>query len=802
MQTLIQDLRYGVRMLMKNPGFTLIAIITLALGIGANTALFSIVNAALLRPLPYHQAEQLVMVYTRTAGADARDPVAWPELLDWRAQSQSFAYLSAFTTQSVNLTGRTEPSRVVGGFVSADFFSMLGVEPALGRGFLANEDAAGAEKVGVVSYALWRDRFGADPALLGQTLTLNNQLFTVVGVTPTGFRAPYSDVDVWLPIQYYPNFSTERKSANFEVLGRMRTGVALRQAQAEMDTIAARLATQYPETNKDRGVNLIGLQSLLVERLRPSLLALFGAAGFVLLIACANLANLQLSRAIGRARELALRAALGAGRGRLVRQLLTESLLLSLMGGALGLLLGVWGMDALAASSAVNLSPLVEVKLDRYVFGFTCGAALLTGVLFGLFPALRFSRPDLNEALKAGGRSASASLGRSRLRGALVVAQVALALVLLVGAGLMVRSFMNLAGVDPGFEGNNVLTLEYRVPRNKYPEPQQQWRFHEQAVAAVQALPGVESAAAVGAIPHGGNVAVTSFTLPDRAAPPAGQEPRAQSNRADTNYFRTMKIPLVQGRVFSPQDKSDAPLVIVINQTMARNNWPNANPLGQQVHLLDFDMTASVIGVVGDVRHDSLDEPSQSQVYLPYAQHPHIFASMVVRTAGDPQSFANAVRGAIWSVDKDQPVWKVRTLDSLLQRSLGYQRFLLQLLGAFAALALLLAAVGIYGVLAYAVSQQTREFGVRMALGAQASDIFRLILGQGMKLTLGGMGIGLLGAFGLTRLLKTLLFDVSVTDPLTFLMIILLLMIVALFACWIPARRATKVDPMIALRCE
>jgi putative ABC transport system permease protein len=802
MQTLIQDLRYGVRMLMKKPGFTLIAVITLALGIGANTALFSVVNAALLRPLPFHQAEQLVMVYTRTAGADARDPVAWPELLDWRTQSQSFAYLSAFTTQSVNLTGRTEPSRVVGGFVSADFFSMLGVEPALGRGFLANEDAAGAEKVGIVSYALWRDRFGADPALLGQTLTLNNQLFTVVGVTPDGFRAPYSDVDVWLPIQHYPNFSSERKSANFEVLGRMRTGVALRQAQAEMETIAARLATQYPETNKDRGVNLIGLQSLLVERLRPSLLALFGAAGFVLLIACANLANLQLSRAIGRSRELALRAALGAGRGRLVRQLLTESLLLSLMGGALGLLLGVWGMDALAASSAVNLTPLVEVKLDRYVFGFTCGAALLTGVLFGLFPALRFSRPDLNEALKAGGRSASASLGRSRLRGSLVVAQVALALILLVGAGLMVRSFMNLAGVDPGFDGNNVLTLEYRVPRNKYPKPLQQWRFHEQAVAAVQALPGVESAAAVGAIPHGGNVGVTSFTLPDRAAPPAGQEPRAQSNRADTNYFRTMKIPLVQGRVFSPQDKADAPLVIVINQTMARNYWPNANPLGQQVHLPDFDMTASVIGVVGDVRHDSLDELAQPQVYLPYAQHPHIFASMVVRTTGDPQSFANAVRGAIWSVDKDQPVWKVRTLDSLLQRSLGYQRFLLQLLGAFAALALLLAAIGIYGVLAYAVSQQTREFGVRMALGAQASDIFRLILGQGMKLTLGGMGIGLLGAFWLTRLMKTLLFDVSVTDPLTFLLIVLLLMIVALFACWIPARRATKVDPMIALRCE
>lgn len=801
MQNLWQDLRYGVRMLLKQPGFTLIAVLTLALGIGANTAIFSVVNAALLRPLPYKQAEQLVLVYTKTNKV-ARDSTAWLDLRDWQAQSRSFAALAAYVPQSVNLTGRTEPGRLVGGFVSADFFKLLGVEAALGRAFLKGEDEKGAAPVALLSYALWRDRFGADPKLLGQTLTLNNQLFTVVGVTPEGFRAPYSDVEVWLPIQYHPSFSPDRKMANLDVFGRLNPGVTRAHAQTEMETIAARLAQQYPETNKDRSVNITDLQALLVEGLKRSLLVLFGVVVCVLLIACANVANLMLSRVIARQQEFALRAALGASRLQLVRQLLTESLLLSLLGGGLGLLLGVWGMDALAASSAANLPPLVEVKLDWMVFGFTLGATILTSLIFGLLPALRFSRLDLNDALKDGSRTAGAGRGSQRLRGALVVTQMALALVLMVGAGLMMRSFLNLRGVEPGFDGRNVLTLEYRIPRNKYPEPEQQWRFHEQVVARVQALPGVESAALTGAIPHSGNFGGSGFTLPDRATPPAGQEPRAQTNRVDAHYFRTLKIPVLQGRVFTEQDQLKTAPVIVVNQTLVRRYWPNENPLGKQVHLLSPDVTASVIGVVGDVRHYSLDEPDLPQIYVAYAQQPHIFASLAVRTTGDPLSLANAVREAIWSVDKEQPVWKIRTLEWLLQRSLGPQRFLLQLLGTFSLLALLLASVGIYGVLSYAVTQRTREIGIRAALGATGADILRLVLKQGVKLSLLGLSLGLLAALFLTRLMKGMLFGVNTTDPLTFAGIALLLALVALLACWIPARRAAKVDPLVALRCE
>ncbi len=805
MNVLWQDLRYGARMLLKQPGFTLIAIITLALGIGANTAIFSIVNAALLRPLPYDRPEELVAVFASTGGA-AREYVSWPDLLDWRAQNQSFAQLAAFVPQSVNLTGRTgsqiEPGRVIGGFVSADFFPMLGVAAAQGRAFLPGEDLTGAPPVAVVSHEIWRDQFGADPQLLGQTLTLNNQLFTVVGVLPEGFRAPYSEVEIWLPIQHYPNFSLDRKTASAGVFGRLKSGVTMRQAQTEMSTIAARLAQQYPATNQNRGINLVGLQSLLVEQLKPALLVLFGAVGFVLLIACANVANLLLCRAVGRSRELALRAALGASRTRLLRQLLTESLLLALTSGALGLLLGLWEMESLATNSAANLPALFAVKLDRTVFSFTLGAALLTGVLFGLVPALRFSRPDLNEVLKEGGRAAGTSPARNRLRSLFVVAQVALSLVLLVGAGLMVRSFVNLLSVAPGFDAHNVLTLEYRVPRNKYPDPQQQWRFHEQVVARMQQLPGVEAAAAVMAIPHGGNAGSSQFTLPERATPPSGQEPRAQTNRIDPHYFRTMKIPVLQGRVFTAQDQAQTPPVVVINQTMARQYWPSGAAVGRQVHLLTPDVTATIIGVVGDVRHLSLDEPAQPQIYLAYAQQPHIFASLVVRTRTDANDFANAVRAAIWSVDAEQPVWKVRTLDWLLQRSLSGQRFLLQLIGGLAALALVLAAVGIYGVIAYAVSQQTHEIGIRLALGAQAADILKLVVRQGAALTLAGVALGLLASLGLTRWLRGIVFGVSVIDPLTFVGVAVLLTLVALLACWLPARRATKVDPMIALRTE
>jgi putative ABC transport system permease protein len=801
MQTLVQDLRYGVRMLLKKPGFTVIAVITLALGIGANASIFSVVNAALLRPLPYDHAEQLVMVYARTK-SEMRNSVSWPELRDWQAQNQSFAHLAAFVPQSVNLTGRAEPGRLIGGFITANFFDLLGVKPALGRALHKGEDEAGAERVAVVNHVVWRDRFGADPNLIGQTLTLNGQLFTVVGIMPEGFRSPYSEVDIWLPIQTHPSFSPERKANGLEVMGRLKSGVTLPQAQAEMATIAAGLSQQYPETNSGRGVNLIALQSLLVEGLKRNLMILFAAVGFVLLIACANVANLMLSRAVTRQREMALRAALGASRLRIVRQILTESLMLSLLGGALGLLLGKWGMDALATNSAVTLPPGVTVSLDVYVFGFTFSLTLLTGAIFGLLPALRLSRVDLHSTLKEGGQAVGNGARGNRVRDVLVVVQVALALILLVGAGLMIRTFLNLIGSDPGFDAKNLLTLEYRVPRTQYPTAEQQWHFHEQVIANVKALPGVESAATIFTIPHGAEIGTTTFALPDRAAPPEGQLPKAQTNRADQYYFQTMGIQLRQGRVFNGQDQLGTPPVVVINQTMARRFWPNEDAVGKQVDVHSPKLTATVIGVVADVKNNSLDEPEQPQLYLSFAQNPHIFASLVVRTNGEALGFSNAVRGAIWAVDKDQPVWKVRTMEWLLARSIGSQRLVMQLLALLSLLAMTLAAVGIYGVLSYSVSQQTRDIGVRLALGAQPRDILQLVLKHGLALALAGVGIGLVGSLAITRLLSGMLYGVTATDPLTFVGIVFLLTIVALLACWIPARRATKVDPMVALRVE
>lgn len=796
---MIQDLRYGLRILRKQPAFSLIIILTLGLGIGANTALFSLINAVLLQPLPYAQPEQLVMVYSRTP-REARQGVAWADLRDWQAQSQSFAELAAFTPQSVNLTGRAEPGRLIGGFVSANFFNLLKVKPAAGRTFVKGEDEAGAERVAIVNYDVWRDRFGADASLVGQTITLNGRIFTVVGIMPAGFRSPYSEVEVWLPIQQHPGFTPDRQAGVVAVLGRLNAGVSLQQAQAEMETLAARLAKQYPDTNTDRTVDVTGLQSVLVEGLQAKLWILFAAVGFVLLIACANVANLTLSRAVTRQREMAVRAALGAGRTRIVRQLLTEALLLSLTGGGLGLLIGKWGMDALATNSAVNLPPNVTVKLDSLVFLFTLGLSLLTGLVFGLFPALRLSRPDLNGALKDGARTAG--LSGTRVRDLLVVTQLALALVLLIGAGLLVRSFVNLLQVNPGFDAQNVLTLEYRVPSNKYPTPAQQWRFHEQVVANVKALPGVQSATAFFTVPFGAPVGQTEIELPEHAALPADQLPRVQTNRADAHYFDTMKIPLIRGRVFNAQDQMNTAPVVVINQTLAARFWPNADPLGKQLNLPGYKLTPTVVGVVGDVKHNSLDDLPQPQLYLAFAQTPHIFASLAVRTNGEALGYSNAVRGAIWAVDKDQPVWKVRTLEFLVARAISSQQFVMQLLAALSALALILAIVGIYGVLSYVVSQQTQAIGVRLALGAQSRDILYLVLKQGLGLALLGVAIGLGVAFALTRLLQGLLFDVTPADPLTFGALALLLLVVALLACYFPARKATQVDPLVALRHE
>jgi putative ABC transport system permease protein len=801
MGSLLQDLRYGLRAMLKKPGFTIIAVIMLALGIGANTAIFSIVNAVLLSPLPFKDPEQLVMVFTRS-NRDARNWVAYPDFEDWRAQSQSFAELSAIVPQSVNLIGREEPTRVIGGFVSANFFKLLAVEAFSGRTFLPSEDQPGADRVAIVSYETWQNRLGASPNLIGQTLNLNGQVFTVVGILPATFNFAWVNCEVWLPIQYYPNFTLDRSRTSSGVMGRLKPGIKLTQAQTEMETIARRLAEQYPETNRERGITIAPMRELLVEDLRPLLLILSGAVAFLLLIVCANIANLMLARSMTRQKEIALRVALGAGQWRIVRQLLTETVLLAIIGGTAGLLIGIWTVRVLMTGSQTELPPGIDVRLDMTVLGFTFAIAILTGIAFGLVPALRFSRPDVHDALKEGGKGAGETFGSRRLRGALVVVQVSLALILLIGSGLLVRSFKALSEVNPGFNPHNVLTMEYRVPRNKYPEPGQQWAFHRQVVERVQSLPGVQSASVIFALPHSGNGSSTTFVPLGGPEHPKGQEPRALGNRADPYYFRAMEIPLIRGRVFTEQDKMDTPPVVVINQAMAERYWPGQDPIGKSIRFPEFKVTASIAGIVGNIKHHSLDEPTEAQVYIAFAQMPHIFATLVVRTAGDPMAAANAVKQAVWSVDKDQPVWKVRSLEFLLQRAVTRSRFMMRLLTVFSTLALLLAAVGVYGVISYSVSQRTHEIGVRMALGAQYRDVIRLVMGQGVKLVLIGAAIGVVGALGLRQVIQRLLFGVSATDPITFLIVTLLLMTVALLACWIPARRAAKVDPIVTLRYE
>ncbi|HKP88091.1 MAG TPA: ABC transporter permease [Blastocatellia bacterium] len=812
MDTLLQDLRYGFRMLAKKPGFTLVAVVALALGIGANTAIFSVVNTVLLRPLPYKSPDQLMIVWEDgTRYGFPKDTPAPANFIDWRDQNQVFESMAAIADQTFNLTGTGEPEKIEGQRVSATFFPMFGVDPMLGRWFLPEEDQPGAGRTVIMNYGLWQRRFGSDPDIVGKPVTLNGQPYTVVGVMPKEFRFPdpyqisTEETALYVPLAFSSEEASNRGGHYLIVYARAKAGVTRQQAQAEMDTIAARLEQQYPDTNMSLGATVVTLHEQIVGDIKPALLILLGIVGLVLLIACANVANLLLARAIARQKETAIRTALGASRKRLVSQFLTESVLLAALGGVAGLLLALYGLKLLEALIPPNLSQAKGISIDATVLGFTFLVSLLTGVVFGLVPALQASRPNLNETLKEGGKGTSGG-GRSRLRNVLVISEVALALVPLIGAGLLINSFLKLRSVDPGFNPDNLLTMNVVLPRSKYTDQARRTAFYDELLQRVESLPGVESAGVITNLPltfKGNNNGVT---IEGRPEPPPDQVPIVITRTISPSYFHTMGIALLKGREFNRQDAQDAPGAVVVSEATARSFWPGEDAIGKRIKLGGYNSDEpwlSVVGVVKDVRQFELDIDPKPQIYLPYSQILYLAPrDLVVRTTGDPLSLAAAVRGEVWAIDKDQPVSNISTMSQIMSRSVARQRFNTLLFGLFAGVALALAAVGIYGVMSYSVTQRTHEIGIRMALGANPGNVLRLVVGQGLKLVAAGVAIGLAFAFALTRLMESLLFGVSATDPATFALISLALVAVALFASYIPARRATKVDPMVALRYE
>ena len=811
MRTLWQDLRYGLRMLVKSPGFTVVAILALAIGIGANSAIFSVVNAVLLRPLPYGDPDRLVVVWETnpklsTPSLRVRNEASPANYFDWREQNRVFEQLAAFRWETVNLTGKDMPEQLVGNRVSGNMFTTLQVKPMLGRVILPEDDKPDGERVVVLSHGLWQRRFGNDPQVIGQSLILNGQSYTVIGVMPPEFEFPNARPALWMPLSLSTEAMQNRRSHYLYTRARLKPGVTLEQAQAEMDTIAARLRQQYPDTNTDRGVRLVPLHADAVEFARPALLVLLGAVGFVLLIACANVANLMLARASARQKEMAIRTALGASRFRVIRQLLTESMLLSLVGGTGGLLLALWGVDLLTASipseMAAGIPGWTRISLDLWVLVFTLVISILTGILFGLVPALQVSKSDLNETLKEGGRTATGGSGRQRFRGLLVVTEVALALVLLVGAGLMMKSFLRLLEVRPGFDPQNVLTMELVLPRFQYSENKKITAFFTELLRRIGSQPGVEAVGAINYLPMSGSGGTTTLIFEGRPAPPPGQYPEVNARIASPGYFHALRIPVLKGRDFTDRDTEEKPRVVIINETMARLYYPNEDPIGKRVRNSDGTNPAEIVGVVGDVKHWGLDDNPEAFIYVSHAQVANRGMTLVVRTASDPGNMIAMVRREVSALDKDQPIFNIKTMEERISASSAMRRLPMFLLGIFAVVAMTLAAVGIYGVIAYSVTRRTHEIGVRMALGAQRSDILKLVVRQGMTLVLIGITLGLITSFAVTRVMQKMLFEVSPSDPTTFAGISMLLVAVALIACFIPARRATKVEPIIALRYE
>jgi predicted permease len=806
---LSQDLRYGLRTLLKNPGFTTIAVTALALGIGANCAIFSVVNAVLLRPLPFKNPEQLVMVWENATHVGfPKNTPSPPNFLDWQRQNTVFTGMAAMAERSFNLTGVGQPERLDGRRVSANLFELLGVPPLLGRIFAPDDDHSGSHVV-LLGYSLWQRRFGSDSGIIGQSITLNGESYTVIGIMPRSVHLPaygnWHD-QLWVPIAFTNEEITERGTHFLDVVARIKPGMTLKQAQAEMETIAARLSKQYPKSNMRIGATVSPLHEEIVGDIKAALLILLGAVGSVLLIACANVANLLLARAAVREKEIALRLAMGASRSRLTRQLLTESILLAFLGGGFGLLLALAGVRMLKTFVPSMILQIQAINIDGKVLVFTASIALLTGIVFGLAPVIHASHSNLNESLKEGGRDSAVGKKGNRLRGLLVIGEVAVSFILLIGAGLLINSFLHLRNLDPGFRSDHLLTMKVDLSELKYPDGEQRSVFFDEVLRRIRVLPGVQSVAVAGNLPltyNGDSATIAVEGIPD---PPLDQWRDVIYRAIGPGYFSTMGIRMIRGRDFTDQDRADSTKVVVISEKTAQHYWPGQDPIGKRLKL---GATASdipwreVIGVVKDVRQNDFIAQPKMQMYLPYRQMKDLAANaLVVRTSVEPMSLATSVRNAIWAVDKDQPVADIDTMDHIVSEAIARQRFSMLLLGIFAALALMLAAVGIYGVMSYSVAQRTHEIGIRMALGARPADVLQMTVKQGLKLVSVGMILGLVAAILLTRVLVSLLYGISATDPITFVGISLVLLAVAILASYIPALRATKVDPIIALRAQ
>jgi putative ABC transport system permease protein len=804
MDTLRQDLRYAFRTLFRHPAFAIVAGLTLALGIGANTAIFSVVDAVLLRPLPWPDNDRLVVVYG-TRAENRQGGVAYLDFRDWREQSKSFEELGVIRGQSVNLTGRETPDRVIGSFVTASTFRMLGASSLQGRLFTdAETEVATKEPVAVVNESAWRSRFGSSPDLVGSALVLNGQPFTVVGIMRPGFEQPLGTPDVWLPLGYYPNRGDleTRGRGGVLVFGKLRSDIPVERAQSDLDAITSRLAALYPATNSGVGANVSPLREEIVGDARTPLLVVLAAVATVLLIACANVANLQLARATARRRELSVRAALGAARTRIMRQLLTESLVLSLAGGLAGLAVAHLGVQWLAAVVPNQIVIFGDISLSRTVLIFAGLLTLGTGIIFGIAPAWQASRSQLQETLTVRGDSGVVRLGA---RSALVVGQIALCVVLLVSAGLLTRSLIAITRVQPGFDADRLLTLQFRLPPTTYDSEAKIANMFTRTVGEIRAVPGVERAALARATPLNGNGETVTYALQGSDITDAAKLPSAHRNIVSPEYFETMRIPRLEGRDFSDADRLGAAPVVIVNEQLARKVAPEGSALGRQVRVsfADAPVWATIVGVVGNAKHFRLSETQLDQVYMPSSQLPLIFTEVVVRTtAPDPMNAANAVRGAIWRVDRDQPVWRVRPVTQSIEAQLGSRKFIMRLLASFAILAVILAMIGVYGVMSYAVARRTQEMGIRMALGARSRQVVTMVLRQGMRTIAIAVALGLVAAFLATRVLESQLFGIASTDPLTFAAVTVALAAIALLACYLPARRASKVDPVVALRAD